>query len=252
MPKRLRTAAVVGSTIAGSTVGLAALATTEQGGARLVTRGVNKVAGADTGEFGVFVGHGVMFTAMAGLGVPALRQMRTMTEKKAQALEPVYEQPPTSPFVSCGPTSEIGFEEIGKEGRRFVLMRLNPQEIQQIMGGTADEPVRIVVPREGSIGQRAELAVRELEATGGYTAASSASRRPPASVTSTTSWLEAPSISATATAQSSSRSTPMYPVHCTQQDHRGRGTADRGDPPSAPHRRGEPEHRPRIVQFGRA
>jgi uncharacterized membrane protein len=167
LPKRLRTAAVVGSTIAGSTVGLAALATTEQAGARLVTRGVNKVAGADTGEFGVFVGHGVMFTAMAGLGVLALRQMRTMTEKKAQALEPVYEQPPTSPFVSCGPTSEIGFEEIGKEGRRFVLMRLNPQEIQQIMGGTADEPVRIVVPREGSIGQRAELAVRELEATGG-------------------------------------------------------------------------------------
>ena len=131
MPKRLRTAAVVGSTIAGSTVGLAALATTEQAGRDWSPAG-QQSGGADTGEFGVFVGHGVMFTAMAGLGVPALRQMRTMTEKKAQALEPVYEQPPTSPFVSCGPTSEIGFEEIGKEGRRFVLMRLNPQEIQQI------------------------------------------------------------------------------------------------------------------------
>jgi uncharacterized membrane protein len=35
------------------------------------------------------------------------------------------------------------------------------------MGGNAVEPVRVVIPREGSVEQRAELAVRELAATGG-------------------------------------------------------------------------------------
>ena len=35
------------------------------------------------------------------------------------------------------------------------------------MGGDAAEPVRVVIPREGSIEERAQLAVRELANTGG-------------------------------------------------------------------------------------
>jgi uncharacterized membrane protein len=164
---RAQTAAVASATVLGSTVGLAALATTEQFAARLIARGVNAVAGDDVGEFGDFVGHGVTFTGIAGAGVFALRRMRMLTEEKAQALEPVYETPPTSPFVSCGPNSEIGFEEIGKEGRRFVLMCLSTSEIADVMGDAVADPVRIVIPREGSIEDRADLAVRELTATGG-------------------------------------------------------------------------------------
>jgi uncharacterized membrane protein len=165
---RARTGAVVGATVLGTTAGVAVLATTEQAIARGIARGINRIAGADVGEFGDFVGHGVTFTAMAGLGVLGLRQVRTLTEKQSQALEPVYETPPTSARVSCGPNSEIGFEEIGKEGRRFVLMQLSPAEIEQVVGDTALEPVRVVVPREGSVTQRATLAVRELQATGGF------------------------------------------------------------------------------------
>ncbi|MEZ5184909.1 MAG: alpha/beta-hydrolase family protein [Candidatus Nanopelagicales bacterium] len=164
---RARTAAVAGATVVGSTAGLAALAVTEQAGARLTARAVNALAGQDLKEFSDFVGHGVMFTGLAGLGVVALRQVRNQTQKKSEVLEPAYRDDPTSRYVSCGPRSEIAFDAIGKEGRRFVLMRLSPDEITGVMGGQAEEPVRVVIPREGSIEERARLAVRELAATGG-------------------------------------------------------------------------------------
>lgn len=167
MAIRARTGAVAVATVVGSAAGLASLAVTEQAGAHVVTKGVNAMAGTDLGEFSDFIGHGVMFTGFAGLGIAGLRYVRTMTQKKSEVIEPAYREAPTSPFVSCGPDSEVAFDDIGKEGRRFVLMRLSPAEIEQVVGGNASEPVRVVIPREGSIEDRAELAVRELTSTGG-------------------------------------------------------------------------------------
>jgi uncharacterized membrane protein len=164
---RARTAAVAAATAGGSALGLATLAVTEQAGARLVARGVNAMGHQDLGEFSDFIGHGVMLTGLAGLGVLGLKQVRAATQKKSEVIEPAYRERPESPYVSCGPNSEIDFDDIGKEGRRFVIMRLTPEEIEAVMGGHAAEPVRIVVPREGSIEHRAELAVRELTNTGG-------------------------------------------------------------------------------------
>lgn len=164
---RARTGAVATATVVGSTVGLATLAITEQAGAHLVTLGVNAIGGQDLGEFSDFIGHGVMFTGFAGLGVLGLQQVRRETQKKSEVLEAAYRDHPTSPYVSCGPNSEIEFGSIGKEGRRFVIMRLGTDEIEQVMGGHAAEPVRVVIPRAGSIEERAQLAVRELTATGG-------------------------------------------------------------------------------------
>ena len=162
-----RTAAVATATAVGSTLGLATLAITEQAGARLIAKGVNSIAGADLEEFSEFIGHGVMFTGFAGAGVFGLKQVRRMTQKKSEVVEPAYREEPTSPYVSCGPNSEVDFEDIGKEGRRFVLMRLSPAEIEQVMGGNAAEPVRVVIPRDGTVEERAATAVRELTATGG-------------------------------------------------------------------------------------
>ncbi len=164
---RARTAAVAAATVAGSAAGLTTLAITEQAGARGVTKGINAMARRDLGEFSDFLGHGVMFTGFAAAGVGGLRYVRRMTQAKQEVIEPGYSDPPTCPYVSSGPTSEVAFDEIGKEGRRFVLMRLSPAEIEAVMGGNAEEPVRIVIPREGTIEERAELTVRELIATGG-------------------------------------------------------------------------------------
>jgi uncharacterized membrane protein len=165
---RARTVAVAGATVAGSAVALAAMATTEQSGARWIGRGLNAATEQDLGEFSDFVGHGIMLTCLAGVGVVGLRRVRHMTQRKSEVMEPAYRDAPTSPYVSCGPTSEIPFEAIGKEGRRFVLMRLPAAEIEEVMGEPAVEPVRVVVPREDTIEHRADLAVRELVATGGF------------------------------------------------------------------------------------
>ncbi len=166
---RARTTAVAAATVAGSATGLATLAITEQAGARLMAGGINAIARRDLGEFSDFLGHGIMFTGFAAAGVGGLRYVRHMTQQKQEVMEPGYTDSPTSPYVSSGPQSEVSFDDIGKEGRRFVLMRLTTAEIQAVMGGTAQEPVRVVIPREGTIEQRAELAVRELTATGGLT-----------------------------------------------------------------------------------
>lgn len=164
---RARTAAVAAATVVGSTAALATLATTEQAGARLISRGLNAATGDDLGEFSDFVGHGVMLAGFTGIGIAGLRYVRTATQKKSEVIEPGYRKPPESSFVSAGPNSEIDFEAIGKEGRRFVLMRLSTEEIEQVMGDVVAEPVRAVIPREGTIQERADLAVRELEALGG-------------------------------------------------------------------------------------
>jgi uncharacterized membrane protein len=164
---RARTTAVATATVAGSAAGLTTLAISEQAGARLVSKGINAMARRDLGEFSDFLGHGVMFTGFTAGGLFGLRYVRSMTQKKQEVIEPGYSDKPDSPYVSSGPASEVDFDDIGKEGRRFVLMRLTTAEIEKVMGGIAEEPVRIVIPREGTIEQRAELAVRELTATGG-------------------------------------------------------------------------------------
>ena len=132
---RARTTAVAAATATGSVVGLATLAVSEQAGARLVSAGVNAMGGQDLGEFSEFIGHGVMLTGLTGVGILGLKQVRAATQKKSEVIEPGYQEPPDSPYVSCGPNSEIDFDDIGKEGRRFVLMRLSPQEIESVMGG---------------------------------------------------------------------------------------------------------------------
>lgn len=165
---RARTTAVATATVVGSAAGIATLATTEQAGARLISNGLNAMTRRDLGEFADFIGHGVMFSGLAGLGVISLRYVRAATQKKSEVIEPGYREPPTSPFVSAGPNSEVDFDAIGKEGRRFVIMRLSTAEIEQVMGGVAVEPVRVVIPREGSIEERAEKAVRELTKLDGF------------------------------------------------------------------------------------
>ncbi len=164
---RAKTAAFAAGTVAGTSLGLGALAVSEQALARLVTKSLNSLADEDLGEFGVGLGHGVTFAGFAGVGYLGVRSLRNRTERGAVVIEPAYQVAPTSPYVSTGPRSDIEFDAIGKEGRRFVLMRLSADEIESVMTEDTQEPVRIVIPKEGSIQHRADLAVAELLATGG-------------------------------------------------------------------------------------
>jgi len=152
---------------AGTTVGIAALAVGEQAASRAIDRGLSRLVGRELGETGVLLGHGLTAVALAGVAYAGLQRVRTRTARDNEVIEPAYPDPPKSPHVSCGPTSLVEFDDIGKEGRRFVLMTLDAKQINNVMGEEAAEPVRAVIPREGAIADRAQLAVDELERLGG-------------------------------------------------------------------------------------
>ncbi len=72
--------------------------------------------------------------------------------------------------MTAGPASLIAFDDIGKEGRRFVLMALSAHEIADVMGEPAVDPIRAVAGFESARTPetRADLALSELDALGAY------------------------------------------------------------------------------------
>jgi len=116
------------------------------------------------------VGHSVALAALGAVGLYGLGAVRQRVQRGDDIVEPAYPAPPTSPHVTAGPASVIGFDTIGKEGRRFVIMTLTPEEIEQVMGEPAVAPVRVVAGYEAAatVEERAALALEDLERLGGY------------------------------------------------------------------------------------
>lgn len=152
----------------GTVAGITALAVTEQTAARAIDSAFTKLAGTDLGETGIYLSHCITGAALSAAAIAGLNEIRKRTERAGDVVEPAYPQPPTSRFVSCGPNSRVGFDDIGKEGRRFVLMALTAPQISSVMGEDSREPVRIVVPRRASRQDAVDLAVSELESLGGF------------------------------------------------------------------------------------
>ena len=80
--------------------------------------------------------------------------------------------PPTSPHLSGGPGTLVPWSRLGRQGRVFVANVSTPAEISRFTGRTALQPVRayVGVGTSGDIDLRSEaqLAVKELERTGGF------------------------------------------------------------------------------------
>ncbi len=166
--KGLRAYATIGVISVGTAAGITGLAVAEQTTAHAISKGLDKVTGSDLGETGIWLSHCVTGAGLTAVALFALDKVRQRTLRSNEVVEPAYPSPPTTATVSCGPNSLIEFDAIGKEGRRFVLMALRAPQITNVMGEAAVDPVRAVIPRDGAISDRAELAVAELEALGGF------------------------------------------------------------------------------------
>ena len=92
-------------------------------------------------------------------------------EQGGAAIEPAYETPPTSPFVSGSPDSLVSFESLSREGRRFTNMVLTRNEIEEVMGTPAThDPIRLFVGLDTSnvLEERVELLIDELVRTNAF------------------------------------------------------------------------------------
>ena len=88
-----------------------------------------------------------------------------------EKVDPGYATPPTSPLVSGSEESLASFDELGQQGRRYVLDALEPELIESTMGEPAMAPIRIFVgfndhPIHST--SRTETALEEMERTGAY------------------------------------------------------------------------------------
>ncbi len=87
-------------------------------------------------------------------------------------VEEHYSIPPSSEFVSGGPSSISPFEELGLQGRRFVSDVVPPDVIDKARGGRgAKHPVRVYVGVESEplyATGRSELALKEMDRLGAF------------------------------------------------------------------------------------
>jgi uncharacterized membrane protein len=116
------------------------------------------------------LGHLAAMGVLAAAGYQGLQTVFHRTETAGDVVEAVYSTAPTSDHVSGGPRSAVSWETIGREGRRFVNMALTTEEIEAVMGGPAMPPIRVFVGlgTRATTSERADLAMRELEALGAF------------------------------------------------------------------------------------
>jgi uncharacterized membrane protein len=153
-----------------SGVGFAAATTAEQMAAHALERGMGRLLGRDPGALGSLAAHGLILGSLAVGGVAAVRAVTARLQRRDDVVEPAYPDPPTSIHVSAGPASAMGFDTIGKEGRRFVLMALTPDQITAVMEEPAIEPVRVVGGYEAADGveERARLTLQDMADCGAF------------------------------------------------------------------------------------
>lgn len=78
--------------------------------------------------------------------------------------------PPTSPLRTSGPGSQVDWESLGTEGRRFLTFGPSARRITQLSGAPAVEPIRVFIGRATAdrLHKRVDLLLEEMDRTGAY------------------------------------------------------------------------------------
>ena len=153
----------------GVAVGLSLFGAAENQLAGQLARGVRRIApGAEI--LAAPIGHAVVLGAVSAAGMAGLEYVMRTSENGGNAVEAAYHDRPVLATVSGSPDSHVSFDDIGREGRRFVNMALTRAEIDSVVGGALAEPIRVFVGLASGddTDARAFLAFRELERTGAF------------------------------------------------------------------------------------
>ena len=145
-----------------------------QAGERAIANGVSASIAKVAPRYDVVsnpVGHLVSLSLLGGAMFGGYEYAVRRVEQGGAAIEPAYNEPPTSPMVSGGPGSVVPFESLSREGRRFTNMALTRDEITQVMGTPAThDPIRLFVGLDSAVEleDRVDLLMDEMERTGAF------------------------------------------------------------------------------------
>lgn len=130
---------------------------------RFVPRRVSNVIGI-TAAIALFwsVTSGILFSV-------ALRMADVSYLELDRLIEPET-PPPTDPRKTGSSASLLSWDELGRQGRRFISMGPSREDISAFSGRAADEPIRVYVGlgSAATAERRAKLALQELKRVGGF------------------------------------------------------------------------------------
>jgi len=155
---------------AGVTAALGVLAVAERTMASITGQALKE--GLPGGErFWRMAGHLAALGALGALAYAGLDKVHQTVEGGTGKIEPAFDKPPESPFVSGGPGSAVDWQSMGREGRRHVITVLPREWISSVMGQPAvADPIRIFVGLDSARTEmeRVSLAIAGLEQTGAF------------------------------------------------------------------------------------
>lgn len=114
------------------------------------------------------VGRVAAAATLAGLGWGAVTAANHVLTKAGVGDEPAHHEPPTVAEVTGGPGSHVPWADQTRESRRWLTMTLSPEEIAEVMGEPARQPIRVYASLEAAAtpAERAALLLAEIDRTG--------------------------------------------------------------------------------------
>lgn len=119
---------------------------------------------------GASVGLLLVWLVLEGVVIRLAMNMADSSLRGLDALmEPEFPQP-TDPMKAGGPGSLVGWRELGRRGREFVVGGPSAAQISALLGGPAREPIRVYVGLNSAQTPRARarLALAELQRVGAF------------------------------------------------------------------------------------
>ena len=113
------------------------------------------------------VGRAVAAATLVGVGWAAVSGASRILTKAGVGVEAAHERPPEIPEVTGGPGSAVAWVDQTRESRRWLTMTLRPEEIADVMGEPAKQPIRVYGPLRAAATpeERADLLLAEIDRT---------------------------------------------------------------------------------------
>ncbi len=142
----------------------------ERAAARASAAALGRAIGGPAGAWlpltHVLIGGGTVLAGRFGMD-----QLLRKIEASNQATEIRYSTPPATSLVSGGPGSNVRYDELGLQGRRFVSEASPAERIDEVLdesGAQGAIRVYVGVDSADSVDARVALAVEELQRTGAF------------------------------------------------------------------------------------